>query len=224
MEKKVSIVSAFDYGIYLLRNTYWQIVWPILILGFIESVQVVTRSYLFVVPLVVNFLRVAVLYSIVKYMLNLAERKHCNWYSMILSKEKYINLFWYSTLGFIMFKTLVIINNSLNMSIIDKTLLVIVIYFWIRFYFAAFFIVDHGVNLLESFKLSYRITKGFLVKMTIFFVVFILVNLTGVIVIIIGRWIFTYPLILGVSIYMYQKLIDNSTLDDHYKSAHSIKN
>ena len=224
MKKKVSIVSAFDYGIYFLKDTYWQIVWPILILGFIESVQIVTRSYLFIIPLTVNFLRVAVLYSIVKYMLNLAEKKHCNWYSMILSKEKYINLFWYSTLGFLIFKLLLIINNSLNMPIIDKILLIVIIYFWIRFYFSAFFIVDHDVNLLESLKLSYMITKGFLVKMAIFFVVFILVNLTGVIVIIIGRWIFTYPLILGVSIYMYQKLVDNSTLDDKYKSDYSIKN
>ncbi|MBM7555486.1 hypothetical protein [Halanaerobacter jeridensis] len=225
MEKKVSIVKAFDYGIYLLRDTYWQVVWPILILGFIESLQVVTRNYIFFIPLIINFLRVAVLYSIVKYILYLAERKHCNWYAMILSKEKYLNLFYYSTLVFLMFKLIMFSNDALNIAVIDKALLILIIYLWIRFYFSAFFIVDHGVNLVQGLRLSYEITKGFLFTMAIFFVVFILVNLSGVIIIIIGRWIVTYPLILVVSIYIYQKLIDASNLDKQYKSnKKSIKN
>ena len=223
MGNKVSIVKAFDYGMYLLKDHYRKIVWPVLILGFIESIQVVSRDHIFLLPLVVNFLRVAVLYSIVKYMLNLAERKNCNWLFLFLAKEKYVNLFYYSTSVFIMFKLLLAINDFLNVAWLDKILLILVAYLWIRFYFTAFFIVDHGVDFLTGLKLSYQITKGFLFKMTIFLVVFILVNLTGVIIVIIGRWIVTYPLILGVSIYIYQKLIDNSNLPEKYKSTQAIK-
>lgn len=223
MENKVSIIKAFNYGMYLLKEHYRKIVWPVLILGFIESVQIVSRDYVFLIPLLVNFLRVSVLYSIVKYMLNLTERKNCNWLFLFLDKEKYINLFYYSTLVFIMFKSVLVINNLVDLAWLDKGLLIVVVYLWIRFYFTAFFIVDHGVDVLTGLKLSYQITTGFLFKMSIFLVVFILVNLTGIIIIIIGRWLVTYPLLLGVSIYIYQKLIDNSNLPEKYKSKKSLK-
>ncbi|MGM0369174.1 MAG: hypothetical protein ACQEP9_01990 [Bacillota bacterium] len=217
-KKKVSIVSAFDYAVHLLQGNYWQVVWPILILGCIESIQVVTGDYFFLIPLVVNFLRVVLLYSIIKHMLNLAESKNCNWSVLILDREKYLNLFYYSILVYTLFEAGIFVNDLLNIMLVDKIFLILFIYLWIRFYFAAFFIVDYGVNLLESLKLSYKITDGFLAKMLIFFVVFVLVNLTGIIIVIIGRWLVTYPIILGASIYIYQKLIDNSDITDNYKS------
>jgi hypothetical protein len=216
-KKKISVVSAFDYAIHLLQGNYWQVVWPILILGFMESIQVVAGDYFFLIPLVANFLRVALLYSIIKYMLNLAESKNCNWSVLFLDREKYLNLFYYSILVFAMLESGVVINNFLNVVLVDKLFLVLFVYLWIRFYFAAFFIVDYGENLLESLKLSYEITDGFLLTMLIFFVAFVLVNLTGIIIIIIGRWMVTYPIILGASIYIYQKLIDESNLNNDYK-------
>ncbi len=75
----------------------------------------------------------------------------------------------------------------------------------IRYGFYSYALVDKGVNGLDVLKISWSITKGNTIKLFLFGVVTLLINILGMLALVIGLLV-TAPLSLLATAYVYRKL------------------
>lgn len=82
----------------------------------------------------------------------------------------------------------------------------------IRLSLAPYFVVDKNAGPLESLKKSFTVTKGLTWKLFFFGLVWMLINLAGVLCLFIGVLV-TFPVTLIASVYVYKKLTSSSDIE-----------
>lgn len=83
------------------------------------------------------------------------------------------------------------------------------IIFFTQFFFLSYFIVDKGLGPIEALKRSSEITKGVKLKLLLFFLVSVLVGVSGALAFLVGL-IITVPTVLIANAFIYRKLLSQT--------------
>lgn len=93
--------------------------------------------------------------------------------------------------------------------LLSLTITAIMVFFMIRLRYAHIALVDKNIGPLESIKMTFRITKGRVFDLIVFFILIGIINVIGVLIIGIGLLV-TMPLTALADIYVYRSLVEYS--------------
>ncbi|UMZ74414.1 DUF975 family protein [Natranaerofaba carboxydovora] len=82
----------------------------------------------------------------------------------------------------------------------------------IKLFFFDYFIVDKDMGIIESLKASFRLTKGRLLKLIVFFLAVVLINFGGILLLGIGLLV-TMPISFLATAHVYKKLVERESTE-----------
>ena len=88
--------------------------------------------------------------------------------------------------------------------------------FGIKLFFYNYFIIDKNMGLIECLEASFKLTKGNFLKLLLFFLLIIAMNIVGVLFAGIGV-IFTFPITFFAMVYVYKEMLE------HYEDFEALE-
>ncbi|MBP7831764.1 MAG: DUF975 family protein [Candidatus Pacebacteria bacterium] len=233
--KTFSIREAFRFGWKEFKKAPWVYIGVAVVIGFINSLGRVEN-----LGIVASVVGIAASLGVIKITLNAVDGKKPEM-NDIFSQW---NLFWkYLGMTIVMLLMLLIpfivigiIVMSLTMPIITlispgltpspwlfvilAAMIVIVFMIILRYMFAPYLVVDKNMKIMESFKKSSAMTKGYRWKLLGMMFFGLLINLLGVIALVVGVLI-TMMVTYIAQAYVYRKLLEKHNSVAHAAHTHT---